>query len=469
MALPDLVVTSRRAVLPDGVREAAIVVHSGRIAAISPADRAPEAARRVDLGDAALVPGLVESHAHLNEPGREAWEGFESGTRAAIAGGITTVVDMPLNSIPATTSRQALETKVRAAEGRCSTDYAFWGGVVPGNAGELEGMIDAGVCGFKCFLIDSGVPEFGHVGELELRRAMPVLARRGAPLLVHAELESAVKPGRDAIASRHAGEEGSPAGSGDPRRYASYVASRPRAWENEAVRMMIRLARETGCRTHIVHLSSSDVVGDIREARRQGVPISAETCPHYLTFCAEEVPDGATLFKCAPPIRERENRERLWDGLRDGTISMIVSDHSPCEPELKKLEAGSFFEAWGGIAGLQFSLPAAWTGMRERGLGLERLAGWMAEAPAVLAGLTNKGRLAIGGDADLVAFEPEAPVEISPSGVHHRHKLTPYSGRRLSGAVRRVWLRGEPAYEDGRFRAPGGARQGRTRTARVTA
>ncbi|MBI4424814.1 MAG: allantoinase AllB [Elusimicrobia bacterium] len=449
MAYPDLVVTSRRTVLPDGVREAAVVVHSGRIAAVVPAGRAPAGGRAVDLGDAALLPGIVDTHAHLNEPGREAWEGFETGTRAALAGGITTVVDMPLNSIPATTTREALDQKARAAERRCGADYAFWGGVVPGNAGELEPMLDAGVCGFKCFLIDSGVPEFPAVGEAELRRAMPILARRGAPLLVHAELEAAAEP----------------ASAGEPRRYASYLASRPRAWENEAVRLMIRLCRETGCPVHVVHLSSSEALADLALARREGLPITAETCPHYLTFSAEEIPDGATQFKCAPPIREAENRERLWQGLSDGTLGMIVSDHSPCEPALKRLERGAFAEAWGGIASLQFSLAAAWTGARERGLGLERLAAWMSEAPAALAGLSAKGRIGPGMDADLVAFEPEAACPTAPSEVLHKHKLTPYAGRPLLGRVQRVWLRGETALEAGRPTGFSGARQGRTRSA----
>ena len=463
MALPDLVVTSRRAVLPDGVSDAAVVVHSGRIAAVVPSKKAPDAANRVDLGDVALLPGVVESHAHLNEPGREAWEGFETGTEAALAGGITTIVDMPLNSIPATTTRKALELKARTAAGRCRTDYAFWGGVVPGNAGELEPMLDLGACGFKCFLIDSGVPEFPASGELELGRAMPILAKRGAPLLVHAELEGTA-PGTGGP-----GESFRTPGGGDARRYSSYLASRPRAWENEAIRMMIRLAKETGCRTHIVHLSSSDALADLAEARRQGVPISAETCPHYLTFAAEDIPDGATQFKCAPPIRERENREKLWQGLAEGVLDMIVSDHSPCEPSLKKLDAGSFFEAWGGISSLQFSLPASWTGMKERGLGLEKLGRWMSEAPAALAGLSNKGRLAAGMDADFVAFDPEAAFEPAPSTVRHKHKLTPYSGRKLFGRISRVWLRGEAAYVDGYAKPPAGARQGRTKAARVNA
>lgn len=452
MAYPDLVIVCRRVVLPDGVASAAVVVHSGRIVAVTPVAKAPATANRIDLGDAALLPGLVESHAHLNEPGREAWEGFSTGTRAAMAGGITTLVDMPLNSIPATTTRQALETKARAAEGRCVTDYAFWGGVVPGNAAELGSMLDAGVAGFKCFLIDSGVPEFPHVGEEDLRKAMPVLARRGAPLLVHAELASAPAPE-----------------PGDPRRYAAYLASRPRAWENDAIRMMIRLARESGCRVHIVHLSSSDALEPLAEARREGVPISAETCPHYLTFAAEEIPDGATQYKCAPPIREAENREKLWQGLADGTIGLVVSDHSPCEPALKRLDLGSFFEAWGGISSLQFSLPAVWTGMRARGLGLERLAAWMCEGPATLAGLANKGRIGPGMDADLVAFEPEASFEPRPEAVLHKHPLTPYSGRRLFGRVSKVWLRGAEAFDGGRFSAPGGARQGRNRSQRIPA
>lgn len=472
MAYPELVVTSKRVVLPDGLREAAVVVHGGRVAAVVPVDKAPGSSARVDLGDAALLPGVVESHAHLNEPGREAWEGFETGTRAALSGGITTVVDMPLNSIPATTTRGALEVKARSAAGRCHTDYAFWGGVVPGNSGELEAMLDLGACGFKCFLIDSGVPEFPAVDEAELRVAMPILARRGAPLLVHAELESAAKPSLQSSSSEAVSGAvncAGPRAGGDPKRYASYLASRPRAWENEAVKLMVRLSRETRCRTHIVHLSSSDALGDLAAARATGVPISAETCPHYLTFAAEEIAAGATQFKCAPPIREKANRELLWKGLEAGILGMIVSDHSPCEPALKKLDRGSFLEAWGGIASLQFSLSAAWTGMRGRGLGLERVAAWLCEAPAALAGLALKGRIAPGMDADLVAFEPDVEFQLEPGAVLHRHSLTPYTGRKLRGRVSRVWLRGAEAFAEGKFSKAAGTRQARAKSAKGVA
>lgn len=427
------VLASRRVVTGSGVREAAVVVKDGKVEAVVPPQNMPRGLPVTDVGHQVVMPGVVDCHAHINEPGRTEWEGFETATRAAAAGGITTVVDMPLNSIPATTSREALRIKAASAEGRCVIDYGFWGGVIPGNAGELEGMVDAGVTGFKCFLIQSGVDEFPHVTRADLEQAMPILAGRGVPLIVHAELTEHEAPPQ-----------------GDTRAYESYLKSRPRRWEDDAIRMMIELCRKHRGRVHIVHLSSSDALADIAAAKKEGLPFSVETCPHYLTFDAEHIPDGATHFKCAPPIREAENREKLWAALAQGTIDMVVSDHSPCTPALKHLDRGDFAAAWGGIASLQFSLPAVWTGMRQRGHGLEELVRWMCQNPAKLIGLEGvKGTLAPGADADLLVFDPEASFTPEPSGVLHRHKLTPYAGRALQGVVERSWVRGAPVYSRG--------------------
>lgn len=409
----------------------------------------------VDLGDLVLLPGLVDAHVHVNAPGRTSWEGFRSATRAAAAGGVTTLVDMPLNAVPATTSVAALRKKARAARGRLAVDVALWGGVVPGNEAELRGLWDAGVAGFKCFLVPSGVDEFPAVGEPELRRALPILAELGAPLLVHAELPGpleAARPGPDA----------------DPRRYATYLASRPPAAEVEAVRLVLSLCREFGARVHIVHVAAAEVLPLLAEAKRAGLPVTAETCPHYLHFAAEDVPAGATEYKCAPPIRGAANRERLWAALAEGVLDLVGSDHSPCPPALKRREAGDFLAAWGGIASLQLGAAVVWTGARARGLGVEWLAEWMAAAPARLAGLAGraapptpadpagptglsarKGVIATGADADLVAFDPDAEWTVDAEALHHRHKLTPYAGARLRGVVRATWLRGAMIHDGG--------------------
>ncbi|HEY9422500.1 MAG TPA: allantoinase AllB, partial [Thermoanaerobaculia bacterium] len=394
----------------------------------------------IDCGDLVVIPGIVDTHVHVNEPGRTEWEGFETATRAAAAGGITTVVDMPLNSIPATTTREAFRTKIAAAHGKAYVDVGFWGGVVPGNADELRGLIEDGVLGFKAFLVPSGVDEFQHVEEADLREAMPVLARHGAVLLAHAELPGPIQ------AAANIWEGGS------PTEYGRYLRSRPDAAEVQAVEMLVRLCRETGCRVHIVHVASAEALPILRRAREDGLPITAETCPHYLTFAAEEIPDGAVAFKCAPPIRSREHRERLWEALREGLLDLVATDHSPAPPELK---AGDFRGAWGGIASLQLSLPAVWTGARERGFTVEDLAEWMCAGPARLAGLEDrKGRIAPGYDADLVIWDPEASFEVDPVKLHHRHRLTPYADRTLFGVVRQTLLRGETIYDNGRFSEP---------------
>ncbi|HJQ65719.1 MAG TPA: allantoinase AllB [Gemmatimonadales bacterium] len=431
----DLVVSSKRVVTPDGERAAAVVVTHGRIQAVVAPGEAPPAKTAIDAGAAAVLPGVVDTHVHINEPGRTEWEGFATATRAAAAGGVTTVVDMPLNSIPATTTTAALRLKLRAAAPAALVDYGFWGGVVPGNVRDLEPLLDAGALGFKCFLVPSGVDEFAQVGEADLRPAMQLLAARDAVLLAHAEL-----PGPIARAVSGA----------DPRRYATWLASRPEAAELEAIELLLRLSRETGCRVHIVHLSAATGLGGLETARRDGVRVSVETCPHYLTFAAEDVPDGATAFKCAPPLRERANRERLWDGLARGIIDLVASDHSPAPPALKRLDSGDFMAAWGGVASLELSLAACWTGAHARGHGLSDLARWLCAGPARLAGLDQKGRIAPGCDADFVIFDPDAVWTVDPARLRQRHPITPYTGMALRGVVQRTFVRGLSVYANGR-------------------
>ncbi|GAA0809771.1 allantoinase AllB [Spirilliplanes yamanashiensis] len=414
----DLVVRSRRAVTPDGVRPAAVAVAAGRIAHIAAHGDPLDTRAELDLGDVALLPGLVDSHVHVNEPGRTEWEGFATATRAAAAGGVTTIVDMPLNSVPPTVDVEALAVKRRAAAGQCHVDVGFWGGAVPGNAGELRALHDAGVFGFKAFLVDSGVPEFPPLDPAGLDDAMRAV---DALFAVHAE-----DAGRLAAAPRSAA-------------YADFVASRPPDAEVDAVATAIAAARATAARLHILHLSSARAVPQIAAARADGIRVTAETCPHYLTLTAEDVPDGATEFKCCPPIRDAANQEALWRALAAGLVAVVVSDHSPCTPELKR---GDFASAWGGIASVQLGLPAVWTRARARGHSLADVVRWMATGPADLVHLPHKGRLVVGADADLVAFDPEEQFVVDPAALHHRHPVTPYAGQRLTGVVRRTWLRG---------------------------
>jgi allantoinase len=433
-----VVVRSRRVVLDGAVRAAAIHVRGERVERVAAWDDVPAGARLDDWESLAILPGVVDTHVHLNEPGRAEWEGFATATRAAAIGGVTTLVDMPLNSIPPTTTRAALAAKRDAARGRCSVDVGFWGGVVPGNAGELAGLIDDGVRGFKCFLVDSGVEEFGWVGERELATAMPILARAGAPLLVHAELAGPID---DATAKL---------GDADPTRYATYLASRPPAAEEQAIALVARLCRDTRARTHVVHHSAASALPLIAAARADGLPLTAETCPHYLRFAAESIPDGDAAFKCAPPIRGESNREALWRALVDGTLDLVASDHSPCTPQLKQ---GDLLRAWGGIAGLQLALPIVWSEAAKRGCTLVDVARWMSAAPARLAGLANKGAIAAGRDADLVAFADDETWTIAADAIHHRHKVSPYVGETVRGAVHATYLRGERVAERGRVLA----------------
>jgi allantoinase len=419
----DLIVRGRRVYTPDGPISASIHISDGVIESIRPFESAA-GGLVFDAGDSHVLPGLVDTHVHINEPGRTEWEGFHTATRAAAAGGVTTLVDMPLNSTPATTSVEGFRAKSEAARGQCWVDVGFWGGVVPGNASQIEPLVREGVLGFKCFLTPSGVDDFPNVSERDLRQALPELARLGAVLLVHAESPAKLR-----------------AMEGDPNVYAHYLASRPRESENEAIALMIRLGEEFSAKMHIVHLSSADALPMLR-----GAELTVETCPHYLTFAAEEIPDGALEFKCAPPIREQENRERLWAGLEAGAIHLVATDHSPCPPAMK---SGDFSSAWGGIASLQLSLAIMWNGTQKRGIASERISEWMSAAPARLAGLAHrKGSIAVGLDADLAIWNPDAAP---PAELHHRHKLTPYRRQDFPGAVEATFLRGNKIYERGGF------------------
>ena len=424
-----IAIRSTRVVTPEGVGPATILIDGETISSVVTGPTA--AAPLTDFGDLVIAPGVVDSHVHVNEPGRTEWEGYVTATRAAAAGGITTVVDMPLNSIPATTTHQSLRQKIAVLEGQCRIDVALWGGVVPGNTAELRPMTETGARGFKCFLIDSGVAEFPHVSAAQLREAARELAALRVPLLVHAELAGPIDEAQSAI------------GGHDPRRYSTYLASRPAAAEEQAIRLLVEVARETGARIHIVHLSASSALDVIRQARDEGLSLTAETTPHYLHLEAEQVPSGQFEFKCAPPIREHDNRERLWRGLHDGLISMVVSDHSPCVPQLKQ---GDFMKAWGGISSLQFVMPIVWTEARQRGHSLNDVARWTSTAPAQLAGLSKKGAIAEGYDADFVIWSPERSFIVSADAIEHRHKLTPYAGETLFGMVDQTWLRGQPVY-----------------------
>ncbi|MEN0109962.1 MAG: allantoinase AllB [Planctomycetota bacterium] len=418
---PPLSIRSPRIVTPAGEVAGTVRVADGRIAAIDAHPVSPAAA------DApVLLPGMIDVHVHLNEPGRTDWEGFATGTAAAAAGGVTTLVDMPLNSSPVTTGVAALQAKRAAASAAgLSADVAFYGGLVPGNAAELPALLEAGVVGVKCFLCDSGLDEFPAATEADLRAAMPLLAERGVPLLAHAEI---VGPA-PAIA--------------DHRSAVAYAATRPPDFERRAIELLIRLCRDTGCRTHVVHLADAGSVPTLAEARAEGLPITVETCPHYLTFDVESVPDGATEFKCAPPIRDAANREALWRGLAEGVIDFVASDHSPCPPLMKDPEEGRFDRAWGGISSVQLSLSVLWTEASRRGHSLARVADWLAHWPATLVGVEAGVR--VGAPANLVAFDPAAAWTVDPAELRHRHPVTPYSGRELRGVVQQTWVRGEPA------------------------
>ena len=431
---------SQRVVTPQGIRAAGVLVEDGQILDVVPPGQIPADVPVKDFGAAAILPGLVDSHVHINEPGRTAWEGFGTATRAAAAGGCTLLADMPLNCVPATSTVKALEAKRKAAAGQCHVDWVAWGGVVSDNQEHIKELAAAGVAGFKCFLVHPGIDEFTMVTEGDLRAALPRVARTGLPLLVHAELPGPVEAATTRLAQADWGK------------YATFLGSRPDEAEISAIQLLISLCREYRFHVHIVHLSTCKALDLLRDAKSDGLPVSVETCPHYLHFSSEAIPDGATLFKCAPPIRGRENREKLWEGVREGVIDLVATDHSPCPPEMKRLGECNFRAAWGGVSSLSLALPVIWTEAARRGFTLSDVARWMAESPAKLAGCgSRKGRLAKGCHADFSVFEPDAEFTVMPERLPYRHRVSPYAGEKLRGLVKETYLRGNCTFANGEF------------------
>jgi len=429
---------SSRVVINGKVRSAVIEIKDGLIKAIHDYDAVVDC-KIEDVGSDVIMPGLVDSHVHINEPGRTEWEGFNTATQAAAAGGITTLVDMPLNCIPVTIDKASFQEKLDSVHDKLWVDCGFWGGVVPSSVDSLDELLSAGVLGCKSFLIDSGIEEFPNMQAQDLRKAMPILAKHNAPYLIHAELDCGAPPAKIT------------------KSYQSFLDSRPKSWENDAIDMMIDLNREVksnglDCHVHIVHLSSSEAIANIEAARDEGISLTIETCPHYLTLASENIPDGKTLFKCCPPIREEENRQRLWQGLKDGAIDFIVSDHSPCTPQLKHIDSGDIEKAWGGISALQFGLPLIWTEAKIQGFDITDITRWMSEKTAKFIGMDHiKGHIKVGHHADFVVFDDQAGYEISNEMIKHRHKITPYVGRYVEGSVIATYLRGQKVYSNNMF------------------
>ncbi|MGG9971657.1 allantoinase AllB [Ferruginibacter sp. SUN002] len=431
-----LAIKTDRIVLPGGIKKGVVLISKGMI--VDVVDELPEGNDHelIDVGNKIVMPGVIDPHVHINEPGRTDWEGFNTATRAAIAGGLTTLVDMPLNSSPVTTTVDAFERKLAATQNKLHTNVGFWGGVIPGNDKELEGLIEKGVLGFKAFLTHSGIDDFPNATEEDLRKAMPIIAKHKLPLLVHCELSI-----DNGLWTTDNG-----------RSYQNYLSSRPKKWEDDAISMMIRLSEEFNCHVHIVHLSSANSVAQIVEAKQKGLPITVESGQHYLYFNAEEIPDGQTQFKCAPPIREKANNDLLWKALGDGVIDLVATDHSPATPDLKELRTGDFMKAWGGIASLQFALPVLLTAAKKRNYTIEDVVKWLCEHPAKLIGKEhNRGKIAKGFIADIIIVDDEKTFTVTEEIIHHKHKVTPYLGRELSGVVEQTYLGGAKVYDNGRF------------------
>ncbi len=445
----DTAIISNRTITPDGIKRAVVLIKDGKIADV--VNELPEGDFPVtDIGDTVLMAGITDPHVHINEPGRTDWEGFDTATKAAIAGGITTLVDMPLNSSPVTTTVKAFDEKIKALDvtlspelvegtkgdvSKLHSNCGFWGGIIPGNEKDIEPLIKKGVLGFKAFLTHSGIDEFPNVTEDDLRKVMPIIAKHNLPLLVHCELS----------------DNQQPVAGNKQRLYSNYLASRPKKWEDDAIALMIRLCEEYNCRTHIVHLSSADSIEQIAKAKQKGLPLTVETGQHYLYFTAEEIKDGRTEYKCAPPIREKENKERLWQALKDGIIDFVATDHSPAPPALKELISGDFMKAWGGISSIQFALPVLWTAARRHNCSLNDIAKWLCEKPALLPQLNTKGKITKGYDADLVAWNPDEKFIVKEDMIYHRHKITPYLNEELYGVVKQTWLSGQKVFDEGKF------------------
>ena len=431
---------SKRIVTPQGTQPGALLVEGESIRAVCLPSEVPADAILHDCGNDALLPGLVDTHVHINQPGRTEWEGFHTATRAAAAGGYTTLIDMPLNCLPETTTVSALEQKRDSAKGECYVDWAAWGGAVADNQQHILPLAHAGVLGYKCFLIYPGCDGFTMIDQQQLEATLPSIAQSGLPLLVHAELAGPIDAAAQSLKDA------------DWRQYPTYLASRPDEAELQAIRLMIRLCRQYSFRLHIVHLSTALALAELQAARHEGLPITVETCPHYLHFAAEEIADGATLLKCAPPIRSKENQRGLWRGLHDRTIDMVVTDHSPCPPEMKRADSGRFDQAWGGIASLSLALSIIHTDSTRRGDTLDDIARWMSSAPAALAGIAhNAGALQPNRDASFIIFDTEAEFTVTPDKLHYRHTVSPYLGETLRGVVKATYLRGEPVYQQGVF------------------
>jgi allantoinase len=438
----DLTIIGRNICTPEGITAGAVLVKDGIITDVVSVLPSDASATVIDIGEMMLMPGIIDPHVHLNEPGRTAWEGFATGTRSAAAGGITTLVEMPLNASPVTTTAAAFDKKVAATEGQLQVNCGFWGGLVPGNESDIEKLIDKGVLGFKAFLTHSGIDEFPNVTADDLHKAMPIIASHNLPLLVHCELTTANKqPVPD---NKKTGI--------DERSYQHYLLSRPKEWEDEAIALMIQLCEQYQCRVHIVHLSSANSIEQIKMAKQKGLPITVETAQHYLYFNAEEIPDAQTAFKCAPPIREKTNNEQLWQALQKGIIDFVATDHSPAPPDIKEIESGNLMKAWGGIASLQLALPALWTAARRRNIPITNITKWLCEKPALLPGLqTQKGKIARGYDADLVVWDPNKQFTVTAEQLHHKHKITPYLNQELYGVVTQTWLGGQLIFDQGTF------------------
>jgi allantoinase len=431
--MKTVAIHSTRTIIGNEIADVTLLIQNGKIYDIVSGKSNDDA---IELGNKVLMAGIIDPHVHINEPGRTEWEGFDSATKSAIAGGITCLVDMPLNATPVTTSVKAFEEKLQATTNKLHTNCGFWGGIVPGNEKEIEGLIKNGILGFKTFLTHSGIDDFPNALESDLDKAMPILTKNNLPLLVHCELS----------------DDENHCINNDSRSYANYLSSRPKKWEDDAIAMMIRLCEKHHTRVHIVHLSSADSIPQIIAARQKGLPISVETGQHYLYFNAEDIPDGSTAHKCAPPIRDKENNDQLWEALQKGVIDFVATDHSPATADLKELDSGNFMKAWGGIASIQLALPVLWTAAKKRNCSLTDIAKWLCENPAKLPGLEmTKGIIAKGYDADLIVWDPEKEFTVENENLYHKNKVCPYQGHQLFGVVEQTWLAGEKVFSSNEF------------------